>query len=91
MKTWQKALIWGGVLEPALLLVSAILLMSSIGPAGPEGFRAQLSEYLQFPGCQLMEKADIKSFPVTALFMIAINFAVFSSAAFLLLKIRSKK
>ena len=88
MKTWLKAIGWGGVIELVLLLASAMLLLSSIGPAGPEGFRAQLSEVLQFPGCQLVEKAQIKSFPMTVLLMTAINFAVWTIAAFLFLKLK---
>ena len=85
MKIWQKAVIGGGIVELTLLLTSAVLLMSSIGPLGPEGFRAQLSEYLQFPGCQLMEKIQIRSFPITVTLMFGINFVVWTIAAHLFL------
>jgi len=88
MKIWQKAMIWGAAIELVLLFLSSVLLMSSVGPLGPEGFRADLSEYLQFPGCQLMEKAAIKSFPVTVTLMFGINFAVWTLLAGLFLRMR---
>ena len=85
MNLWLKAMIWGVIVELVLLLLSSVLLISSVGPMGPEGFRAQLSEYLQFPGSQLIEKAAIKSFLATLTLMIGINFAVWTIAAYLFL------
>lgn len=91
MNAWQKAMVAGAVVELALLLLSGLLLMLSATPAGPEGILAQLSELVQFPGSQIMEKIEIKSFPVTAFFMAAINWVMWTGAAFVFFGMSSRK
>ena len=91
MKTWQKAVAWGCVIELALLLGSSMLLMASIGPLGPEGLKAQSSEILQFPGCQIVEKMQIPSFLLAVLVMAVINAATWSAGAFFYFCIAGKK
>jgi hypothetical protein len=91
MNLWIKALIGGIILELVLLLLSSLLLMSSMGPFGPEGFRGNLSEYLQFPGCQLVEKAAIRSNLITFSLMSAINIVFWTVAAYVVLLFKGKR
>lgn len=90
MNNWQKALISGIVIELVLTLISGILLMSSVTPAGPEGFAASLSEWILFPGCQIMEKIGVESFPIAFLGLSAINLACWTAAAFVVLSLKKR-